>query len=88
MIYMIYHSSQTENDLVLVLDMSQFTYWPNEIVSMSERRPSHQMNLLQVIKKDLKKLRVYASQNGQKKGRSLKITKHILSRFLFHKKLI
>ena len=50
---MIYHSSQTENDLVLVLDMSQFTYWywPNEIVSMSERRPSHQMNLLQVIKK-------------------------------------
>ena len=34
------------------------------------------------------KVRVYASQNGQKKGRSLKITKHILSRFLFHKKLI
>ena len=33
-------------------------------------------------------IRVYASQNGQKKGRSLKITKHILSRFLFHKKLI
>ena len=33
-------------------------------------------------------LRVYASQNGQKKGRSLKITKHILSRFSFHKKLI
>ena len=32
-------------------------------------------------------LRVYASQNGQKKGRSLKITKNILSQFLFHKKL-
>ena len=56
---MIYHSSQTENDLVLVLDMSQFTYWPNEIVSMSERRPSHQMNLLQVIKKDLESKKAF-----------------------------
>ena len=36
----------------------------------------------------VKSIRVYASQNGQKKGRSLKITKHILSRFLFRKKLI
>ena len=32
-------------------------------------------------------LRVYASQNGQKKETSLKTTKHVLSQFLFHKKL-
>ena len=45
-------------------------------------------NVSKFIKVHFWTIRVYASQNGQKKGRSLKITKHILSRFLFHKKLI
>ena len=56
-------------------------------LSASEPPEKTESDHINISKSQNLELRVYASQNGQKKETSLKTTKHVLSQFFFHKKL-